>query len=313
MIRPFFCASLALLCSLLVAACQSERPPQADENVLQIAVIPKSVGFDFWANVKSGADAAADSLGNVEVIWKGTNDETDIAGQVAIVESFIINQVDALVIAASDAQGLVPVLRQAIDAGITVITIDSNTSPQVSSAFIATDNQGAAEMAADMLAEQLGESGKVALIPYIAGASTSNDRETGFKRGLAKYPDLELVATQYSNSDYGRALQVTEDILTAHPDLNGIFAANEPSVLGAAQALKTRNLTDQVVLIGFDASPREIDELRAGTVDGLVVQNPFRMGYEGVVRAVHVINGRPVPEVIDSGVQIMTPETVTQE
>ncbi len=294
--------------ALLAAACQSGG--QTDADAYRIAVIPKSVGFDFWATVEAGADSAAAELGAVEVIWKGMNDETDIAGQIALVESFITQQVDAIVIAAADSRGLVPVLRRAQQAGIAVVTIDSNTDPQVSSSFIATDNLAAAADAADLLAEALGGQGKVALIPYIPGASTSNDREQGFKEGLANYPGLELVATQYSNSDYGRAMSVAEDILTAHPDLDGIFAANEPTVLGVAQAVKTRGLTGQVTLVGFDASSREIEGVRDGSILGLIVQNPFRMGYEGVMQAVKVLEGEAVEERIDSGSTIVTQENL---
>ncbi len=296
--------------ALLAAACQSGRQAEGDAAAYRIAVIPKSVGFDFWATVEAGADSAAAELGAVEVIWKGMNDETDIAGQIALVESFITQQVDAIVIAAADSRGLVPVLRRAQQAGIAVVTIDSNTDPQVSSSFIATDNLAAAADAADLLAEALGGQGKVALIPYIPGASTSNDREQGFQEGLANYPGLELVATQYSNSDYGRAMSVAEDILTAHPDLDGIFAANEPTVLGVAQAVKTRGLAGQVTLVGFDASSREIEGVRDGSILGLIVQNPFRMGYEGVMQAVKVLEGEAVEERIDSGSTIVTQENL---
>lgn len=298
-----------LLLALGLAACQRSSQTE-DADAYRIAVIPKSLGFDFWAKVKAGADSAAVERGDVEVIWKGMNDETDIAGQIALVESFITQQVDAIVIAASDSRGLVPVLRRARQAGIPVITIDSNTDPQVSSSFIATDNLAAAASAADLLADALGGQGKVALIPYIPGASTSNDREQGFKEGLANHPGLELVAVQYSNSDYGRAMDVAEDILTAHPDLDGIFAANEPTVLGVAQAVKTRGLAGQVTLVGFDASSREIEGVRDGSILGLIVQNPFGMGYEGIMQAVKALQGETVEERIDSGSTIVTQDNL---
>ncbi len=309
--RSFSCRSLwftALLCAtLFVAGCGDGS---GDEAAYQIAVVPKSVSFDFWNSVRSGAEAAAAELDSVEVIWKGTSSESDIAGQVQIVESFINQGVDALVIAAADSRGLVPVLRQATEQGITVVTIDSNTEPQVGASFIATDNVAAARKAADLIAERTGGQGKVALVPYIAGASTSNERERGFEEGLSQHEGLDLVAKQYSDSDYTRAMSVTEDILTAHPDLDALFAANEPSVLGAAQAIKSRGLADQVTLVGFDASPREIEGVREGTIAGLIVQDPYRMGYEGVMRAYQAINGQSVPERVDSGSTVVTQENL---
>ncbi|HEX7070701.1 MAG TPA: substrate-binding domain-containing protein, partial [Rhodothermales bacterium] len=164
--------------------------------------------------------------------------------------------------------------------------------------------------AADLIAEALGGSGTVALIPYIAGASTSNERERGFKGQLARHEGLRLVATQYSESDYEKAMSVTEDILTANPNLDAIFAANEPSVLGAAQALRSRGVEGDVVLVGFDASPRQVEGIRDGSIYALVVQNPYRMGYEGVMQAYAALQGEEVPERIDSGSMIVTRDNV---
>ncbi len=300
--RRILLASLVLAILVTMGCGRSS----SDADGYQIAVIPKSVGFDFWSKVNAGAQAAAAELGNVEAIWNGPQSETDIAGQVALVESFITQGVDAIVIAPSDAQGLVRVLQEAEAAGIPVITIDSNTDPQVSRSFVATNNREAAGKAADLMAERLGGTGRVALIPYIAGASTSIEREEGFKAGLERHPGLELVAVQYSDSDIGRAMSVTEDILTAHPGLDGIFAANEPSVLGAAQAVKSRNLAGSLVLVGFDASPREVDGVREGTIAGLIVQNPYRMGYEGVMQAMKAIQGEANEPYINSGSVVVT-------
>lgn len=303
---------LPILClAVLFSGCTDGQDGEAaGEETYRIAVIPKSVGFDFWSTVKAGADQAAAELGNVEVLWRGTNDESDIAGQISLVESFINQRVDAIVIAAADTRGLVPVLRRAEQEGIPVITIDSDTDPQISRSFIATDNPAAAAKAADVIAEELDGSGKVALIPYIPGASTSIEREQGFKQGLTHHPGLQLVATQYSQSDYGRAMAVTEDILTAHPDLDAIFAANEVGTLGALQALQSRNVAGKVILVGFDASPRQLEAVRAGTVHGLVVQDPIKMGYEGVVQAVRVLEGGSVERRIDSGSTIVTRENL---
>ena len=302
--------TLILVTMMTAAVAGCNRGGSEDDGSLRFAVIPKSVGFDFWNSVRTGAEQAAAELDGVEVIWKGMHDETDIAGQVGLVESFINQDVDAIVIAAADSRGLVPVLERAVAAGIVVITIDSNTDPQVSRSFIATDNEGAAARAADLIAEALGESGRVALIPYIAGASTSNAREQGFRGQLARHDGMQLVATQYSNSDYEQAMSVTEDILTAHPQLDAIFAANEPSVLGAARALRARGVEGDVVLVGFDASPQQLEGLRDGAIHALIVQNPYRMGYEGVKQAYAAVNGEAVPERIDSGSRVVTRENL---
>lgn len=298
--------TLAAGLALLLSACGGGGP----EAKYEIAVVPKSVSLDFWNSVRAGAKAAATELDSTAVSWKGTSDESDVAGQVRILESFINQGVDAIVVAATDSKGLVPTLRKAQQAGIPVITIDSNTDPQISESFIATDNPRAAGKAADLIAEATGGQGKVALIPYVAGASTSNARERGFKERLRQHSGLQLVTTRYSNSDYNRAMTVTEDILTSHPDLDAIFAANEPSALGAAQALKSRGKAGEVTLVGFDASPREVESVRDGTIHGLIVQDPYQMGYRGVMQAMKAIKGESVEKQIDSGSTVVTRENL---
>ena len=310
-IRPMgaqhsFC--LLLMCCLLLISCK--QPDTDSTDRFQIAVIPKSVNMDFWSTVHEGALAAADSIGGIEILWKGTSDETDIAGQITLIETFLINQVDAIVVAATDAQGLVPVLKQAIREGIPVITIDSNTDPPVSSSFVATDNEAAARSAAQLMAEMLDGKGKVALIPHMAGSATSNERENGFKDGLLDYPGLQLVATRYSNSDNARAMQVTEDLLTGFEDLDGIFATSEPTSIGVARALEARSKNGEVVLISFDAAPQQIEDLRTGVGHALIVQNPFAMGFQGVVQAHQLVTGNRPPARIDTGVTLLTRENI---
>ncbi|MBN1543688.1 ABC transporter substrate-binding protein, partial [candidate division KSB1 bacterium] len=257
---------------------------------VQILVSPKGLVHSFWLTVKAGAEQAGKEAG-VRVIWKGPAQETDIATQIGILEDYINKKVDAIVLAACDANALVPTIEKADAAGIPVIIIDSGVNSEVPKSLVATDNVLAAEKAAETLASLIGEKGKVALIPFVPGAGTSMMREQGFKQGLARCPNIELVAVQYSQSEVERAMSVTENILTAHQDLDGIFAANESGTIGCAQAVKSRGLAGKVKLVGFDASPNEVQALKEGVVDALIVQNPFQMGYRGVQTALAVLDG----------------------
>jgi len=291
--------------AMFICNCTGRSP----KDKPQILVSPKGLVHSFWVTVKAGADSAGREF-HADVIWKGPTQETDIAGQIAIIEDYINKGVDAIVLAACDAQGLIPVLEKAQQRGIPIITIDSGVDSDLPLSFIATDNILAAQKAAQKLAELIGERGKVACIPFIPGAATSNWREQGFVSEIKKYPHIELLPIRYSQSEVAVGMAVTEDILTGHPDVKGIFAANEAGTIGVIQALKTKNKIGQVKVVGFDAAPNEIKALQAGEIDALIVQDPFKMGYEGVKAAIKVLAGDSVPKRMDTGVYIVTRENL---
>lgn len=272
---------------------------------LNIDLIVKSVDSEYWLTVKAGAEKAAKELG-VNLSFNGAQAETDIAGQISIVENAMNQHMDGIVLAASDTKALVAPAEQAIAAKIPVVTIDSGIDSTKPQSFIATDNEKAAEQAAQTLAKMTGEKGKLAVVSFVPGAATAVLRENGFKKGVKQFPNMKIVATQYSQSDKAQALSVTEDILTANPDVVGIFGANNKSALGAAQAIEQKGLQNKVNLIGFDADPDEITDLQKGTIKALVVQNPFMMGYDGIENVVKAIKGQKVPKKVDTGVTIVT-------
>lgn len=281
----------------------------AEAGRYKIAVLPKGLVHQFWLTVNAGAEAAGKDF-NAEIIWKGPEKETDVAKQIGIVEDMISREVDAIVMAACDENALVGVLKKAADAGIPIVTIDSGVKSDVPITFVATDNIKGAQMAADELARLIGEEGEVGLIPFVAGAATSEMREQGFLEGLQRYPRIELAAKQYSQSDVAKGMAVTEDMMTANPNLKGIFAANESGAMGAAQALNVADKAGTIKLVAFDASDEEIAALRKGAIQALIVQNPFRMGYEGVKAAVDRLQGKPVEKRIDTGVTVVTIENL---
>jgi ribose transport system substrate-binding protein len=177
---------------------------------------------------------------------------------------------------------------------------------------VATDNLAGARQAADELAELIGGKGKVIVMPFLMGAATSQMREKGFKQQIEeRYPDIKIVQTVYSKSEVGEAVRQMEDMLTRYPDLDGVFAANEPGALGVANVLKDRKLDGKVKVVAFDAAPDEIKHLKEGTIQALIVQNPFKMGYEGVTLAIQAIQGEmPKDKVVDTGVAVVTAENV---
>lgn len=300
---------------LLLSACAKRQPssstPTQPTTQVRIAVVPKGTAHSFWLTVKAGAEQAGREE-SVQILWKGPAEETDVEGQQRILEDFINQKVDAIVMAACDADGMVPVVKRAMDAGIPVITIDSGVNSDLPLSFVATDNVAAAAKAAEVLCQLVGSKGKVGMIPFIKGAASSEQREQGFREGIQKCPGVTLGPVLYSQSQVERAIQVTEDMLTANPDLVGIFAANEPGAVGAATVLEHRKLAGKVKLVAFDAAQPETEALKRGTIQALIVQNPFKMGYEGVKQAVKAIRGdrASIPKRVDTGVTVVTKENL---
>jgi ribose transport system substrate-binding protein len=271
----------------------------------EIAVIPKGLAHQFWLTVKAGADAGGAEFG-YDILWQGPAKETEVAKQISIVQDMISRKVAAIVMAACDANALVPTIQQALDANIPVITIDSGVNSELPLSFVATDNIAGAKAAADTLAGLIGGTGKVGLIPFVPGAATSELREDGFEEGLKAHPNVTLVSKQYCQSDVAKAMSITQDMMIANPDLGGIFAANEAAAIGAAQAIRAAGKTGQVKLVAFDAAEEEIAGLKEGVIQALIVQSPFNMGYLGVKAAHDAINSKPVEKRIDTGVTVVT-------
>jgi ribose transport system substrate-binding protein len=291
-VRAGVLMSLMLLPFLLVTSCKRRERPV-------YAVIPKGQAHVFWQSIHAGAAAAAREAG-VDIEWNGPAVETDFAKQIAIVDDAINRHVDGIELAPADKEALVPAIRRAKQAGIPLTVCDSGVSTDEYVSFVATDNYGGGVMAARRLAEILGKRGDVAIIGVLPGAASTTAREQGFKDTVAKeFPEIKIVAFQYGMSDRARSLAVTEDILSAHPHLDGIFAPNESSSIGASQALKERGLVGKVKLVAFDSSPSLTDDLKAGVIDALVLQDPYQIGYQGMKTLLDLRAGKTPPKQID--------------
>lgn len=296
--RKYVLLVLLLLTGLLAGCHRSSQKV--------IAVVPKGQAHIFWQSVHAGAEAAGKEFG-VQILWNGPATETEYARQIEIVENFINRRVDGIVLAPTERVALVSVVERAKKQGIPVSIFDSGLDSQDYVSFVATDNYAGGQIAARRLGQLLAGKGKVAIIAVIPGSASTTDRERGFEETVQKeFPGIQVVAKQYGMSDRARSLAVSEDILTAHPELDGVFASNESSAVGAAQALKSRNLGNKVRLVGFDSSPSLIDDLKSGTIDSLVVQNPYRMGYEAVKTIVERLEQKNPPKRIDSGATLVT-------
>jgi len=320
-------ATCLLLCA--VWGCRQQQPPTSGSGAtasgepaatapakLKIAVIPKGTSHDFWKSVHAGAVKAARELGNVEVIFRGPEREDDREQQVSVVQNFISSRVDAIVLAPLDDTALLPAVQQATAAKIPVVIIDSGLTGTVGQDFIsfaATDNYKGGQLGAQRLGEVLGGQGRVLLLRYQEGSASTVERERGFIEKLAEAPGISLVdPKRHAGPTRATAQEAAENLLTAHSDVQGVFCPNESSTFGMLLALRSRGLAGKVRFVGFDASAGLVEALGQGELDGLVVQNPMHMGYTGVKTAADYLAGKPVPPLQDTGVVLVTKETMGQ-
>ncbi len=264
-----------------------------------IGVVPKATSHLFFMSIHAGALAAGRDLG-VDILWNGPREETEFSRQIEIVDSMTAQRVDGLAISATDHTALAAPVRRAMNAGIPVTVFDSGLDLTGYVTFVATDNYGAGVIAARKLAELVGGKGKVAMLMHKPGGMSTGDRERAFDDIMAKeFPAIEVVDRRYGMADRAKSRDAAENILTAHPDLDGLFASAEANSLGAMQAIKARGLSGKIKLVTFDFSDEHVAALQDGTISLMIVQDPFRIGYEAVRSLVRKLNGETPPPVME--------------
>jgi ribose transport system substrate-binding protein len=300
------CLSLALAFPACGRKSSDASGPQGSKT-LQIAVIPKGTTHEFWKSIHAGAARAAREAG-VEIFWKGPQKEDDRAQQITVVEDFVSRGVDGIVLAPLDDRALVRPVADAVREGIPVVVIDSGLQGSDYTSYVATDNYKGGVLAARRLGGLLDGKGRIFLIRYQEGSASTEQREAGFLDTVMKeFPGLVLlVRDQYAGATTETAYQLAENLISRFPDVEGVFAPNESSTFGTLRALQESRLAGKIVFVGFDSSPKLVQGLRDGDIQGLVIQNPVQMGYLGVKTIVAHLRGEPVEKVVDTGVVLAT-------
>jgi ribose transport system substrate-binding protein len=285
---------------------------------LKIAVIPKGTTHEFWKAIHTGAVKAQKELEGqgykVEVIWKGPLREDDRDQQIQVVESFVNRKVDGIVLAPLDSTALVVPVESAANMKIPLVVIDSGIKTDRIVSYISTDNFKGGQLAGERIAELLKGKGKVILLRYQVGSASTEEREAGFLDALKKHPGLTLISSdQYAGATRDTAYQASQNLLTRFgKDVEAIFVPNESSTVGMMLALRDIKKNGVVKLVGFDAGQQSIDGLQRGDIHGLVIQNPVKMGYLGVMSIVNYLDKKKVEKRIDTGVGIVTRENMEQ-
>jgi ribose transport system substrate-binding protein len=295
--------------SMVLGACSSDNAStgskESSSNVKvdgkrYVAVISKGFQHQYWQAVKKGAEQAADDL-NVKVTFVGPETESQVDKQVEMLRNALDKKPDAIGLAALDSKAVLPLLEQAQNKKIPVVAFDSGVEGDIPVATAATDNKAAAALAADKMAELIGEKGEVAIVAHDQTSKTGVDRRDGFVDQIkSKYPNIKIVDIQYGAGDQLKSTDAAKAILQAHPNLKGLFGTNEGSAIGVINAVKELN-KKSVKVIGFDSGKLQIDAINGGVMAGAITQNPIDIGYETVKAAVDTLDGKEVSKSIDTG------------
>ncbi|MEP7124941.1 MAG: substrate-binding domain-containing protein [Byssovorax sp.] len=308
---------LALACALCLAPALSCSPKGGAANgKITIAVIPKGTTHEFWKSVHAGAVKASNELG-VDIVWKGPVKEDDLKDQIDVVQSFTAQGVSGIVLAPLNDKALGGAVKAAVAAKIPVVVFDSDLQGKEHTSFVATDNVAAGRLAGEALGKLLGGKGKVVLLRYQEGSASTANREQGFLEGIKKTPEVQVVSdNQYGGATTESAFSTSERLLGAQKaadgGVSGVFCPNESTTFGMLLALQKAGLAGKIKLVGFDSSPKLVAGLASGQIDGLVLQDPFNIGYLAVKTMVQHLRGEKVQERIDTGARLVTKESMNE-
>ena len=265
-----------------------------------IAIISKGFQHQFWQAVKKGAEEEAAKEG-ARITFDGPATESEVEAQINMLTSALNKNPDAIGFAALDSQAAAPLLEQAKNAKIPVIAFDSGVESNIPVTTAATDNKAAAAEAAKHLSEKLGGQGKVALVVHDQTSLTGKLRRDGFTEWMKQNaPGIQLLPVQYGGGDQAKSADITKSIISANPDIKGIYGSNEGSAIGVIKGVQEAGRKD-IVIVGFDSGKAQIDAIKSGVMLGAVTQNPIGIGEQTVAAAMKAIKGESLPKTIDTG------------
>ena len=298
--RRIIAIALVLMMIVSMTAC-------VGEDKVEISVVLKTLASEYWGYVKNGCDAAAKELG-ITVTVVGPDAESNIAGQVTMIEEQIAAGCDAIVCAPNDAAAAANALKAAIDKGIPVLSVDTNVGMEGQTCFVGTSNVDAAKQGGLWAAEQLGEGAKAVIIYGQEGDNTSNMRREGYEAACQE-KGIEVLAALSGQNTTDGATKTMEDLLSAHPgQIDVVFCHNDDTAIGAMNACESAGVSD-ILIVGFDGNKSAVELILAGElVQATVAQQPFAMGYEVVKAAYAAIQGQKVDAVISAPVKVVTKE-----
>jgi len=264
-----------------------------------IPLVSKGFQHQFWQAVKAGAEQGAKEH-KVRITFEGPETEAMVDKQIDMLSAALAKKPQAIGIAALDSKAAIPLLRRAQAAKIPVIAFDSGVDSDIPLTTCATDNLAAAALAADKMAQAIGNAGEVGVIVHDQTSRTGIDRRDGFLNEMkSKHPNVKIVSVQYGGGDHLKSAEIAKAMIQANPNLKGIFGANEGSAEGAAIGVKESG--KKLVLIGYDSGKEQKDDINSGLMAGAITQNPIGIGKCVVDSAVKALKGEKLPKKVDTG------------
>lgn len=326
-LRKLSAIAVAAVSALFLSACTADTATPAPPAVAPgdgaavtetadsplVYIVSKGFSQQFWVAVREGAEAAGAAHG-AEINFVGPDNEAAVAQQIEQLQTAVNRRPEAIAFAALSTEASIPLLDDAVAAGIPIIAFDSGVDTDHPVTTVATNNYAAGAEAARVMIEQTGGTGDVAVVAHDQTSLSSVLRRDGFLNYIeANAPGINIVDVQYTQSDVLRAADVTRSILQGNPNLVGIFATNEASAIGAVTGIDELGRTEGLTIIGFDSGQGQIDAINEGRQTGAITQDPFNMGYQTVIAALQAINGEPLPDEIDTGFFFFDADNIDEE
>jgi ribose transport system substrate-binding protein len=304
------CAGTAAAALLLAGCSKSDSTTTKD---IHLAFIPKGMQNVYWKSVQSGMlqaqkEAEAQNPGTqLTIEWNGPANEGDRAAQISLMENYVAQKLDGIILCPMEFDALVAPSQKAHLAGIPLVIVDSPLDYDKTVAFVGTGNKQAGVMAGKELARELGDKGNVLMMRFMPGSASTNQREEGFLDEMKNHPGITILSSDnFAGDDREKAFDKASNLLTTYPTVQGVFTPNEPSTNGMLLALEKAGLAGKVNFVGFDGGAANMAGLAAGHINALVLQDPYTMGYQGVKTMLAYLAGQKVPTNIDTGTVLLT-------
>ncbi|MGY3727404.1 MULTISPECIES: ribose ABC transporter substrate-binding protein RbsB [Cobetia] len=288
------------LTTAITAAGLSMMPVQS-AMADKIALVVSTLNNPFFVSLQQGAKDKAAELGHELIVLDSSN---DAARELSNVEDALSRGVDLLLVNPTDSDAVVSSVRTANAHNVPVVTLDRSANGGRIAAHVASDNVAGGELAGSFIAEKLGGEGKVVQLEGVAGASATRDRGEGFLKAIEGHSDISLIASQPANFNRTQGLNVMENLLQAHPEVNAVFAQNDEMALGAQRALQAAG--KDILLVGFDGTDEGIKAVQAGKMDATIAQQPSLIGSLGVEVADKLLKGEDVDKTTDVPLKLIT-------